>query len=69
MSDRFAQIKSQYRRWPGDTEPNGNWGGDIAWLIDEVEALRLQLAERDAYLRMCALKMAVAERSVRDEHH
>ena len=51
-TDRFEQIKAQYRRWPGDTEPNGNWGGDVSWLIDEVEALRCQLAERDEYYRM-----------------
>ena len=39
-TDRFEQIKAQYRRWPGDTEPNGNWGADVSWLIDEVERLR-----------------------------
>lgn len=51
-TDRFEQIKAQYRRWPGDTEPNGNWGADVSWLIDEVDALRVQLAERDEYYRM-----------------
>ena len=51
-TDRFAQIKSQYRRWPEDADPNGNWGADVSWLIDEVEALRVQLAERDEYYRL-----------------
>lgn len=52
MTNRFEEIKAQYRRWPGDVEPNGNWGADVSWLIDEVDALRVQLAERDEYYRM-----------------
>lgn len=55
-TDRFEQVKSQYRRWPGDTEPNGNWGADVSWLIDEVEALRVQLAERNEYCKLVAEK-------------
>lgn len=48
MTDRFEQIKAQYRRWPGDTEQNGNWGADVAWLIDEIKRMRKQYESKPA---------------------
>ena len=64
--DRFEQIKRQYRRWPGDTEYNGGWGNDIAWLIDEVQRLTENDDGQENALSLAKTQLEAAGRDIDD---